>query len=326
MAAQFYIRTTNAEFKKAKELYIHDGTQWRQITEGYVYDGSSWRQIFSVTSAPVSLSGPLRPTSVSSAGTYVVSYPANPNNSFDNTEPVVDVTTSGEWRVSGQPADSNTVIWTWTGTAPPSPPPTPPTPTPAPTAAPTPAPTAPPTPAPTAAPTPAPTPAPTAPPTPAPTPAPTSGRPTIFTNDANIVWVNSANTTDVGYNDTTTYGGPGIPPANTQPYVYMAWPSQTTSSATLYLQYGFIGVSLEDAFAQATLGYSTNGGSTYTTIDSSDTDAGNSGPTAYSVGLPSGINLNQIKVRFQYHRTSGTLLTRATCSAICYDAWIDFTV
>jgi len=115
MAAEFYLRDNQAQWRKAREFYYHDGNLWRNIQEAYYYDGSSWRKVFQYT-APSDLpsggiTGPVRPDSVASLGTYVSPYPSNPNNSKDTTYPVVDATNFGEWRVDGQ--TGNTVTWTW---------------------------------------------------------------------------------------------------------------------------------------------------------------------------------------------------------------------
>ena len=114
MAAEFYIRNSEAQWRKAKEFYYHNGNEWKNITQAWFYDGTTWQQVFQYTapsSTPSDPTGPVRPTSVASSGTYVSSYPATPNNSFDTTNPVVDTASLGEWRVDGQ--TGNTVIWTW---------------------------------------------------------------------------------------------------------------------------------------------------------------------------------------------------------------------
>lgn len=114
MAAEFYLRDNQAQWRKAREFYYHNGNEWKNIQEVYYYDGSSWRKVFQYT-APSSLpsdpTGPVRPDSVASLGTYVSTYPLTPNNSKDTTYPVVDTASFGEWRVDGQ--TGNTVTWTW---------------------------------------------------------------------------------------------------------------------------------------------------------------------------------------------------------------------
>lgn len=98
MAAEVYLRDNLAQWRKAKEFYFHDGNDWRNIQEAYYYDGASWRKVFQYT-APSSLlsnpTGPVRPDVVGSSGTYVPTYPRNPNNSKDATNAVVDIATFG---------------------------------------------------------------------------------------------------------------------------------------------------------------------------------------------------------------------------------------
>ena len=114
MAAEVYLRDNLAQWRKAKEFYFHDGNEWRNIQEAYSYDGASWRKVFQYTapsSLPSNPTGPIRPDVVASSGTYVSTYPLNPNNSKDTSNAVVDIATFGDWRVTGQ--TGNTVIWTW---------------------------------------------------------------------------------------------------------------------------------------------------------------------------------------------------------------------
>jgi hypothetical protein len=114
--------------------------------------------------------------------------------------------------------------------------------------------------------------------------------------------------------------------AGSSGYVTMAWASQATTTASIKLNYGFLDgpPGSGSAIASGTIGYSTNSGSTWTTIASDNSNNGTD-LTTVSISLPANTNLSTVRIRFCGVRTAGTTLTRATLLGQCWDAYIQYT-
>lgn len=127
-------------------------------------------------------------------------------------------------------------------------------------------------------------------------------RPNSYTTDANITWQNTGNITDGSLGDTSTYGNPYGSPynANVNAYGYIQFASQTYSSATLYLKYGW--VSTYDSYtgdASTTLSIiNASSGSTLSTIATKNiSDASSTSVQSATFTLAANSNLNYLKVK-----------------------------
>lgn len=160
----------------------------------------------------------------------------------------------------------------------------------------------------------------------------------VYTAVYNIRGNNSP--TDSAYVSSTTYGNTkdgSLGDTSTYDILYVSlsqsivgasriinFDSTSTSSSTLYLQYG--GEGYDGGYyttATAYLKYSTDGGSTYTTIATITHTSGSTGPTSYSVALPANVNLSNVKVKYEVDQSYTSVET--DCIAYDYGPPPDYT-
>lgn len=137
-------------------------------------------------------------------------------------------------------------------------------------------------------------------------------RPNSYTTDTNIAWQNTGNITDGSLGDTSTYGYPYANVsfnAGANGYGYIQFASQTYSSATLYLKYGWAST-YDDRTGDASTTLSiidASSGSTLSTIATkSFSDASSTSVQSATFTLAANSNLNYLKVKVGARKAYGS--------------------
>lgn len=165
-------------------------------------------------------------------------------------------------------------------------------------------------------------------------PAGTPARPSVYnvTGSGTPRWVQStSNITDVTYGDGSTFttvDGTNITAAWTVAGT-ITFASQACTTATLYVKYGLI-TNDYSAFGPSpvtgSLAYSTNSGTSYTTIGSWNQSAINFNATNFSVVLTGLVtNLNQIYVQINSKQSARINFYNNTVTPTVYDVFVLYT-